>query len=182
MTDLDSGRTRQIRSPLGFGFDYGGGFSADGRQLAVFANTKSGTYNPETRLALLDVATGSLRFVPGATIEIGESIGWAQWLPGTSQLIGGGLCGPDEFRVNETELLPGRQPDAAQRTLAACGRLECGRELLDRRAALSAAVVAGPAPITSISQLLVLFWRVRGYLFPVRPPYTDWGKSREHRD
>ncbi len=95
VTDLGTGRTRQIISPLGFGFDFGGGFSPDGRQLAVFAKSNSGNYNPETRMALVDVASGSLRLVPGATVEIGEAIGWAQWLPGTSQLIGGGECGPD---------------------------------------------------------------------------------------
>ncbi len=96
LTDLDTGRTQQIESPLGFGFDYGGNFSRDGRQLATFAKTNSGGYNPETRLALVDVATGSLRLVSGATIEIGESIGWAQWLPGSSQVLAGGICGRDD--------------------------------------------------------------------------------------
>ena len=39
--------------------------------------------------------TGTLRLVPGATIEIGEGIGWAQWLPGSRQLIAGGVGGED---------------------------------------------------------------------------------------
>jgi hypothetical protein len=90
LTDLASGVTRRISSPLGFGFDMRGGFSAGGRRLAAFARTNSGGYNPETRLALIDVATGSLRLVPGATIEIGEGVAWAQWLPGTDRLMVGG--------------------------------------------------------------------------------------------
>ncbi len=93
IADLATGTTRQVRSPLGFGFDYRGAFSQDGRQLAVFAKTNSGSYNPETRLALVDVATGSLRLVPGATISIGEPLAWAQWLPGSKQVIVGGLSG-----------------------------------------------------------------------------------------
>ncbi len=101
LTDLDRGTTRQISNPLGFGFDMRGAFSPDGKQLAAFARTDSGSYNPatklnpETRLALIDVGTGTLRLVPGATIEIGEGIGWAQWLPGSRQLIAGGVGGQD---------------------------------------------------------------------------------------
>jgi hypothetical protein len=108
LTDLGSGTTRQIRSPLGFGFDMRGAFSPDGTQLAAFANTSSGGYNPETRrnpetrLALIDVATGSLRLVPAATIEIGEGIGWAQWLPGSRQLIAGGVEGADAAGIWKT--------------------------------------------------------------------------------
>jgi hypothetical protein len=91
LTDLGSATTRQIRSPYGFGFDMRGSFSPDGRQLAAFTRTNSGGYNPETRLALINVATGNLRPVLGATIAIGEGVGWAQWLPG-SQVISGGMC------------------------------------------------------------------------------------------
>ncbi len=96
ITDLGTGTTRHVDSPLGFGFDYGGNFSPDGRQFATFAKTNSGGYNPETRLALVDVATGSLRLVSAATIEIGEAIGWAQWLPGSDRVLAGGICGSDE--------------------------------------------------------------------------------------
>jgi hypothetical protein len=85
--------TRKIRNPLGFGFDLRGAFSPDGRQLAAFAKTNSGGYNPETRLALIDVASGKLRSVPGATIGIGEAIAWAQWLPSSNRLIVGGTSG-----------------------------------------------------------------------------------------
>ncbi len=95
LTDVATGATRHIDNPLGFGFDMRGAFSPDGRQLAAFAKTNSGGYNPETRLALIDTATGSLRLVPGATIEIGEAIAWAQWLPASSQLIVGGTSGED---------------------------------------------------------------------------------------
>jgi hypothetical protein len=90
ITDTATGATRQIRSPLGYGFDFRGAFSPDGRQLAVFAKSNPGYYNPATRAALVDVATGSLRLVSGATIGIGESLAWAQWLPGSKELIVGG--------------------------------------------------------------------------------------------
>lgn len=95
LTDLAAGTTSQITSPLGFGFDAGGGFSPDGRQLAVFAKTNPGLSDPETRLALIDVPTASLRLVSAATISIGEGIAWAQWLPRSGQLIAGGLGGHD---------------------------------------------------------------------------------------
>jgi len=95
LTDPATGVTRQIRSPLGLGFDFGGAFSPDGRQLAAFAMTNLGDYNPETRLALVDVATGSLRPVAGATIGIGDSLAWAQWMPDSRRLIVGGVSGQD---------------------------------------------------------------------------------------
>jgi hypothetical protein len=85
--------TRQVRSPLGFGFDFGGAFSADGRQLAVFAKSNSGFSDPATQLALVAVSSGSLRLVPGAKIAIGEPVAWAQWLPDPDKLIAGGLSG-----------------------------------------------------------------------------------------
>jgi hypothetical protein len=108
LTDPASGTTRQIRSPYGFGFDMRGAFSPDGKQLAAFTRTNSGGYNPQTRLALIDVATGTLRPVLGATIAIGDAVGWAQWLPG-SQLISGGMCGAggaetDCFRTDSATL------------------------------------------------------------------------------
>ncbi|HEX4017452.1 MAG TPA: hypothetical protein VHX15_12025 [Frankiaceae bacterium] len=95
LTDLGTGVTRQILNPLGFGFDMRGAFSPDGRQLAAFAKTNSGGYDPQTRLALVDVKTGALRLVPGATIGIGEPVAWAQWLPASTQLIVGGTSGQD---------------------------------------------------------------------------------------
>jgi hypothetical protein len=112
LTDVGTGATDKIRSPLGFGFDFGGAFSPNGRQLAVFAESNSGDYNPETRLALIDVARLSLRLVPGATIKIGDSLAWANWLPGSRQLFVGGLSGKDgsgswpanQFRVDSETL------------------------------------------------------------------------------
>jgi hypothetical protein len=103
LTDLATGTTKRIRSPLGYGFDNGGAFSPDGRQLAVFAKTNPGFSDPETRLALIDVATGSLRLVPGATLAIGEAVAWAQWLPRSGQVIVGGLQA-DHFLVDSTTL------------------------------------------------------------------------------
>jgi hypothetical protein len=112
ITNLDTGRTSRIDSPLGFGFDSGGNFSPDGTQFATFAKTNSGGYNPQTRLAIVDVNTSSMRLVSAATIQIGEAIGWAQWLPGTSQVIAGGICGKGDsgaapancFRVDSQTL------------------------------------------------------------------------------
>jgi len=41
------------------------------------------------QLAIVNTSTGSLRLVPGVQGEIGESVGWARWLPsGTSVLAG----------------------------------------------------------------------------------------------
>ena len=117
LTDLATGVTRQIRNPLGFGFDMRGAFSPDGRQLAAFAKTNSGGYNPETRLALIDVATGSLRPVPGATIGIGESVAWAQWLPRSNQLIVGGTSGQDGSGKWEANHFLVDSSDASQHTV-----------------------------------------------------------------
>jgi hypothetical protein len=103
LTDLATGTTKRIRSPLGYGFDNGGAFSPDGRQLAVFAKTNPGFSDPETRLALIDVTTGSLRLVPGATLAIGEALAWAQWLPRSGQVIVGGLQA-DHFLVDSSTL------------------------------------------------------------------------------
>ena len=141
LTDLSTGVTRQLRNPLGFGFDFRGAFSADGRQLAAFAQTNSGDYNPETRLALIDVKNGSLRLVPGATIAIGESLAWAQWLPASNQLIVGGLDG-EEARELAGQPVPRRQLDAAHHVDCLPGEQSAEPELLGRRGALSAA----PAP------------------------------------
>jgi hypothetical protein len=103
LTDLTTGATREIRSPLGYGFADGGVFSPDGRQLAVFAKTNPGFTDPETRLALVDVATGSLRLVADATLAVGESIAWAQWVPHSGRLIAGGLQ-TNKFLVDSTTL------------------------------------------------------------------------------
>jgi hypothetical protein len=96
ITDLGSGMTRTVRSPLHFGFTENAAFSPDGSQLAVFARTgPEGAANLLT-LTLVDSATGSSRLVPAAPISVGyEVYAWVQWLPGSDQLIAGGLSGQD---------------------------------------------------------------------------------------
>jgi hypothetical protein len=81
--------TTRVHSPLPYGFDVGGAFSPDGEQLALFIKTNSGLYDPATQLAIANVHTGELRQVPGVAGEIGESVGWARWIPRTSRLIAG---------------------------------------------------------------------------------------------
>jgi hypothetical protein len=89
VTNTQTGRSVQIHSPLPYGFDVGGAFSPDGTRLAVFLKSNSGLYNPRTQLAIADTRTGTLQLVPGAAGEIGESVGWARWLPGTNELMAG---------------------------------------------------------------------------------------------
>jgi hypothetical protein len=89
LTDTATGRTRAVRSPLPFGFDVGGAFSPDGRQLAVFVQTNPGDVNPAMELALVDVATGTIRLVPGVQGRHGESVAWARWLPDNRHLLAG---------------------------------------------------------------------------------------------
>jgi hypothetical protein len=64
--------------------------------LALFLKTNSGLYDPATELAIANVRTGVLRQVPGVAGEIGESVGWARWIPNTSRLIAG------TFSINYT--------------------------------------------------------------------------------
>ena len=89
IADTGSGRTITVHSPLPYGFDIGGAFSPDGSRLAVFVKTNSGTVNPAMQLALVDTRTGSLRLIPGVQGEIGESVGWARWLPGGTSVLAG---------------------------------------------------------------------------------------------
>ena len=81
-----------VHDPLPYGFDVGGAFSADGRKLAVFVRTNSGAVNPTTQMAVVTTRTGALHLVKGARSNIGESVGWAQWLPGDRTIIGGALA------------------------------------------------------------------------------------------
>ena len=89
ITDTATLKSVSVRSPFPYGFDLGGAFSPSGRQLAVFVKTNAGDVNPAMQLASVDVATGTLRLVPGVKGEIGESVGWAQWLPTGDQVLAG---------------------------------------------------------------------------------------------
>ena len=89
IADTGSGRILTVHSPLPYGFDIGGAFSPDGSLLAVFVKTNSGAVDPAMQLAVVNTRTGSLQLIPGVQGEIGESVGWARWLPdGTSVLAG----------------------------------------------------------------------------------------------
>jgi hypothetical protein len=94
ITDTSTLSTRLVHNPLGHGFEWGGGFSPDGTQLAVFVQTGHWDLSPTTQLALV-TASGSIRMVPGAVINIGDALAWAEWYPDSSHLIAGGVGTPD---------------------------------------------------------------------------------------
>ena len=82
-----------VHSPLPGGFALGGAFSPAspaGAWLAVYLNAGSGA---SARLALVDLATGALRVVPGVRFALGADIAWARWLPGGSSLIAAATTG-----------------------------------------------------------------------------------------
>jgi hypothetical protein len=87
--------TVRVPDPRSYGFDFGGAFSADGSRLVVFVRTNSGEINPTMQMGIADTRTGRLRLVAGAHSNIGESVGWAQWLPGDRTVMGGALAGTD---------------------------------------------------------------------------------------
>ncbi len=93
ITNLRTGKTLSIPSPLPYGFDIGGAFSPDGSQLAVFVRTNDGQINPAMQFALVDTKTGTLRVIPGVQGQIGDSVGWAHWLPSGSQVLAGTFSG-----------------------------------------------------------------------------------------
>jgi hypothetical protein len=86
ITNTASGAVTTVRSPSDGGFAVGGAFSPDGSRLAVFVNAASGR---SARLALIDVAAGSLRVVRRSSLELGIDYGWARWLPDGRRLIAG---------------------------------------------------------------------------------------------
>jgi hypothetical protein len=93
ITDTSNLSYRSVANPLGFGFDSGGAFSPDGRQLAVFANFNDRKVSQATQLGMVDTRSGTLHMVPAATIGIGDPVAWAQWLPEGTHLIAGGTTG-----------------------------------------------------------------------------------------
>jgi hypothetical protein len=106
ITNLTSGHTVMVTSPLPYGFAMGGAFSPDGSRLAVFVQKIAGYGNPAVELAIVDTATGSLRLIPGAQGDIGESVGWARWLPGATQVLTGTFS--DDYKVYNHYLLDTR--------------------------------------------------------------------------
>lgn len=111
ITNTSSRTTAIVRSPLGYGFTYGGAFargafSPDGRHLAVFvniANPFDGSSGPGlSELAIASTTTGHLRVVPIARFVTTEDAGWARWLPDGKQLLAGAATG--SYAVNAATL------------------------------------------------------------------------------
>lgn len=84
--------SRTVSSPIG-PFLWGGGFSPDGSQLAVFANAADIHGDPTAQLALVDTRSGALQLVKGVYVYVGDSVHWADWLPDGRHLITGHLGG-----------------------------------------------------------------------------------------
>jgi hypothetical protein len=84
--------SRLVASPGGH-FLWGGGFSPDGSQLAVFANSADIHGDPTAQLALVNTQSGALRLVRGVYVYVGDSVHWADWLPDGRHLITGHLGG-----------------------------------------------------------------------------------------
>ena len=91
ITNTATRSTSTLRSPLGHGFADGVAFSADGSQLAAFANTSDLSTTPAAaELAIISTRTGAVRLVPRVSLLVGEDIAWARWLPGGKMLLAGG--------------------------------------------------------------------------------------------
>ena len=60
----------------------------------MFVQTDHWNLSPTTQLALV-TRSGSIRVVPGAVINIGDALAWAEWYPDSSHLIAGGVSSPD---------------------------------------------------------------------------------------
>ena len=93
VTNTATMSARTVNSPLPGGFAMGGAFSpagTSGARLAVFLNADSGT---TARLAVVDLATGTVRIAPRLSLPLGEDIAWARWLPGGAHLIAGAATG-----------------------------------------------------------------------------------------
>jgi hypothetical protein len=93
ITNLRTGTTLTVPSPLPYGFDIGGAFSPDGSELSVFVRTNNGDVNPAMQFGLVDTNTGHLRLIPGVQGQIGDSVGWAHWLPNGTDVLAGTFAG-----------------------------------------------------------------------------------------
>jgi hypothetical protein len=83
----------RLVASLGGHFLWSGGFSRDGSQLAVFANSAYMHGDPTAQLAIVNTRSGPLRLVSGVYVYVGDSVHWADWLPDGRHLITGGLGG-----------------------------------------------------------------------------------------
>ena len=93
ITNTANYSSRVVHSPVG-PFHWGGAFSPDGRQLAVFVSSAPIHEDPTAQLALVNSRSGSLELVRGAFTWSGDSVGWAQWLPDGRHVITNGLGAP----------------------------------------------------------------------------------------
>lgn len=91
ITNTGTGTSVSVRSPLRYGFALGGAFAPDGRQLAVFVSRSPDTGGNTVQVALASTSTGAVRLVPGARLVVGDPVAWARWLPGSRQLMAGGV-------------------------------------------------------------------------------------------
>ena len=91
ITNSASLSTRTVRAPAGGLFTAGGAFAPGGSELAVFATSAS---QRTARLAVIDLATGTVRVASRPVITLGEDFDWARWLPdGRHLIIGAGAGG-----------------------------------------------------------------------------------------
>ncbi len=111
ITNTANYSSRTVSSPIG-GFLWGGGFSPDGRQLAVFADSGDIHGDPTAQMAIVNTRSGSVRLVNGVHVYVGESVGWAQWLPDGRHLITGGLT-PFGSTVPAVDVLVDSRTDRA---------------------------------------------------------------------
>ena len=111
ITNTENYSSRTVASPIGH-FLWGGAFSPDGRQLAVFANAGDVHGDPTAQLAIVSTRSGSLKLVPGVSVYVGESVHWAQWLPDGRHLVTGGLT-PFGSTVPSLDVLVDSQTDRA---------------------------------------------------------------------
>ena len=90
ITNTASLSTWTVRAPSSGLFSLGGAFSPDGSQLAAFV---TGGSQRTARLALIDLAAGTVRLAGRPIITLGEDYDWARWLPDGRQLIIGAGAG-----------------------------------------------------------------------------------------
>jgi len=94
ITNTSTGATVKVRSPLHHGFVASGApaFSPGGAQMAVFVRTAAlGSSNGMSRLAIVTTSSGSVRLVPGTTLDTTENAFWVIWLPGGQRILAGAV-------------------------------------------------------------------------------------------
>jgi hypothetical protein len=102
LTDLTTGLDRVIAPTGSLGFLGGGAFSPDGTKIAAFIHPDHilgpGLNGQVMKLVIVDVATGTVRPVPGSIAEYGEPYGFATWSPDGRWVFFGGFSGGGQRR------------------------------------------------------------------------------------